>query len=384
MKNHFTKKFSSRQKAIIAGVAAGVVLLTAASTGTAYYFSLADDIPAASETQAQTVSVTEPVTESSTESTTESTTVSTTEKVTKPPAAPVTKPYTPKPSAAPLKKPSTPSKSVSLNVPLVYQNPKYPTGCEGASATMLLKYYGYNVSIDEVIAAIPREDLYKENDRVYGPSIYEKFVGDPTKTYTDDRPGYGAFSPVITRALNSVISRKGARHTAKNITGCSFSALLSQLDNNNPVIVWATANMKTPTLVNSWYIKQADGSDKYFEYPRGTHVMVLSGYDSKYVYITDPYYGKVKYTQSAFNDKWVLLGKQAIVLEEWTAPSETETESTTESTTENITESTTENATESTTDSATESTTGVTDPVTGTTASAVTESEAQSSAVTGE
>lgn len=249
---------------------------------------------------------------------------------------------------------------------------------------MLLKYYGYNVSIDEMMAAIPREDLYEENGRVYGPSIYEKFVGDPTKTYTDDRPGYGAFSPVITRALNSVISRKGARHTAKNITGCSFSTLLSQLDNKNPVIVWATDKMKTPTLVNSWYIKQADGSDKYFEYPRGTHVMVLSGYDSKYVYITDPYYGKVKYTQSAFNDKWVLLGKQAIVLEEWTAPSETETESTTESTTENITESTTENATESTTDSATESTTGVTDPVTGTTASAVTESEAQSSAVTGE
>lgn len=290
--------------------------------------------------------------------TTETTTGKKKEKATKPPAEPVTKPYKPKPGKAPVK-PSTPEKSAKLSVPLVHQNPDYPTGCEAASATMLLKYYGYNISIHEMVATIPREDLYEENGRVYGPSIYEKFVGDPRQTYTDERPGYGAFSPVITSALNRAIAQKGGSHYAKNITGCSFSTLLSNLDARKPMVVWATANMKTPTLVNSWYIKNPGGEDIYFEYPRGTHVMVLTGYDSKYVYIADPYYGYVKYTHSAFNDKWILLGKQAIVIESGkpiipstTLPPETQPETslppvseTTETTTEVVTTEQTETTT---------------------------------------
>lgn len=309
------KNLNKKQKVVIGSVIGGVLMIAVVAVCVLYKHGVfGRKAPTASEETVQTV--TESITESVTESSSESTTESTTEKETKPPAAPVTKAYKPKPAAPAPPKASASSKSVKLNVPLVKQNPKYPTGCEGASATMLLQYYGYNVTIDEMIAAIPREDLYEENGVVYGPSIYEKFVGDPTKTYTDDRPGYGAFSPVITGALNRVIVKKGNRHTAKNITGCTFSALISQLDMKRPVIVWATANMKTPTLVNSWYIKQPDGSAKYFEYPRGTHVMVLSGYDSQYVYITDPYFGNVKYTHSAFNDKWTLLGNQAIVLEE--------------------------------------------------------------------
>ena len=224
-------------------------------------------------------------------------------------------------------------------------------------------------SIAEYLPGVTAADL-EENGRVYGPSIYEKFVGDPRQTYTDERPGYGAFSPVITKALNSVILKKGAKNTAKNITGCSFTTLISQLDSGRPVIVWATANMKTPTYVNSWYIKNPGGEDIYFEYPRGTHVMVLTGYDSTYVYISDPWYGEVKYTRSAFNDKWVLLGKQAIILENkpqettteitTTAPTTTETttktttaETTTVTTTEPVTEPTTEPVTEPTTEEST-------------------------------
>lgn len=340
-------KLSKNQKTAIISAVSGLVLLIVVSVIAVYMHSKPADSSLSSGTG--TESVTELVTESSSETETESTTESTTEKVTKPPAAPVTKVYIPKKKPAPApQKTVTKNKKVILNVPIVKQNPKYPTGCEGASATMLLKYHGYNVTIDEMMAAIPRDDLYKENGKVYGPSIYEKFVGDPSKTHTDDRPGYGAFAPVITKALNQVILGKGNRHTAKNITGCTFNTLLSYLDKKSPVIVWATDNMKTPTLVNSWYIKNPDGSDRYFEYPRGTHVMVLSGYDGKYVYITDPYYGKVKYTYSAFHDKWVLLGRQAIVLNSGAIPVEPATEKSTFSTTERVV-STTDERNESTT-----------------------------------
>ena len=307
-----------------------------------------------SKAASASVSVTEITTEA--ETTTEAVTEAETTAVTttRPPAAPVTKVYKPKPTAPAPKKNASTSKKVKLNVPLIKQIPSYPTGCEAASATMLLRFYGYNVSLDQMVAAIPRENLYKENGRVYGPSIYEKFVGDPRQTYTDARPGYGAFSPVITKSLNSVIAGKGGKHTAKNISGCSFSTLLSHLNNGRPVIVWATAKMQTPKYVNSWYIKDASGKETYFEYPRGTHVMVLSGYDSNFVYITDPIYGNVKYSHSSFNDKWVLLGKQAIILDDKQETTKPVTESTTEATTEPTTEPTTETTTEPTTESTTE------------------------------
>lgn len=319
-------KLSKKQKAVICSVAVGLVLTAAVSVGIIHRHNLpVNNQPAQNSTLEQTISdrgeqtskgVTETTADITTTTTTTSTTVvSSTEKVTKADAVSATKVKKKKPSAKTPEKTTQNSKKVVLNVPFVSQIPKYPTGCEGASATMLLQYYGYKVTLDEMIKAIPREDFYRENGKLYGPSVYKKFAGDPTKTYTDEFPGYVAFSPVITGALNSVIAEKGGKHTAKNITGCTFSELISQLDRKNPIVVWATSRMNNSGIMHSWYIKNPDGSEEYFEYPKSTHVMVLSGYDSKYVYITDPYYGKLKFTRSAFKDKWNLLGRQAIVLE---------------------------------------------------------------------
>ena len=118
---------------------------------------------------------------------------------------------------------------VRFNVPAVNQKPKYPTGCEGAAATSLLRFYGYNVSLDEMIRAIPRENITVKNGRRYGPSIYEKFVGDPRGGYTSRNPGYGAFAPVVTKAMNNVIRNHGGSRTATNITGSSVNTLYQNL-----------------------------------------------------------------------------------------------------------------------------------------------------------
>lgn len=201
---------------------------------------------------------------------------------------------------------------VRFNVPAVNQKPKYPTGCEGAAATSLLRFYGYNVSLDEMIRAIPRENITVKNGRRYGPSIYEKFVGDPRGGYTSRNPGYGAFAPVVTKSMNNVIRNHGGSRTATNITGSSVNTLYQNLRNGSPQIVWATYNMNTPRTVNSWYI---NSTGKYFSYPRGTHVMVLRGYDANYVYFMDPYGGIYKtFSRSAFNSKYQLLGQQAILV----------------------------------------------------------------------
>lgn len=200
-----------------------------------------------------------------------------------------------------------------LKVPYVNQLNKYPTGCEAASASMLLQCYGYNVGIDEMVSLIPRENLTVKNGLLYGPDIHEKFVGDPRGTYTSGNPGYGAFSPVITKALQKAIDNHGGGCTAKNLTGCTFDELLDSVSGGHPTIVWATYNMQNPTKINEWFI---NGTGEYFSYPRGTHVMVLCGYDRNNVYIMDPYNcPTVKtFSQSSFKSHWELLGNQAIIL----------------------------------------------------------------------
>ncbi|MBQ8062401.1 MAG: C39 family peptidase [Bacteroidales bacterium] len=204
---------------------------------------------------------------------------------------------------------------VTMKVPLVNQKPNYPTGCEAASCTMLLKYYGYDITLAKMINTIPRENLRTVDGKRYGPRITEKFVGDPRSSYTNANPGYGAFAPVVTKSLNNVIQNQHGKHKAVNKTGATFSELLNFLDEGKPVIVWSTYNMQTPTTVNAWYIATPTGPE-YFSYPRGTHVCVLIGYDAKNVYLADPYGATNKtFSRSAFNDKYKLLGRQAVLLQ---------------------------------------------------------------------
>ncbi len=200
----------------------------------------------------------------------------------------------------------------AMNIPYVSQLPKYPTGCEAASCCMLLKYYGLSINIDQMINIIPRKNLYKKNGKTYGPDINEMFVGDPRCTYTSSTPGYGVFSPAVTKALQKAINERGGGYTAVKISGCSFDELKSYISNGSPAIVWATYKMKVPTQVNAWYI---ESTGKYFEYPRGTHVMILSGFSSDKVTTVDPYdNGVLTFDINTFKDRWELLGKQAIIL----------------------------------------------------------------------
>lgn len=201
-----------------------------------------------------------------------------------------------------------------MQVPFVNQFPYYPTGCEAASCTSLLRYCGYDVSLGEMIDAIPRSDIVYKNGRRYGPDINKSFVGNPSGTYTSGNPGYGAFSPVVTKSIQKVINRHDGTNKAVKLTGCSFKELLNEISNGHPAVVWATYEMLVPSSVNSWYIPQPDGSAKYFEYPRGTHVMVLTGYSDSYVTITDPICGYVSYNISTFENRWHLLGNQAIII----------------------------------------------------------------------
>lgn len=119
------------------------------------------------------------------------------------------------------------------NVPYINQfNIGLPTGCEAVSATMVLQYYGYKVTPEQVIAATPTgKGKYQVDGVWYAANPFEEFVGDPHKRLKDG--SYGCFSKPIVTAMNTFA---GGR--AKNISGCSESELYRYVAAGKPVVVW--------------------------------------------------------------------------------------------------------------------------------------------------
>lgn len=67
------------------------------------------------------------------------------------------------------------------DVPLINQNPNYPNGCEAAAATMLLNYYGIDITLQEFIDEyLVTSMVYEEDGKRYGPSPALYYVGDPS------------------------------------------------------------------------------------------------------------------------------------------------------------------------------------------------------------
>lgn len=182
-----------------------------------------------------------------------------------------------------------------------------PTGCEAVSATMLLKYYDYRVSVNDVVNATPN-GAGKEiiNGVWYGANPFEYFVGHPSKNRKQG--SYGCFAKPLTKAMQSVA---GSR--VKNISGCSSDKLFDHLDNGKPVVVWCIKNAADVKDGVRWYYPDGSG---HFDELYGEHCAVLIGYDSQYVYLNDPSAGKnVVQPKAKFISNWKKLYSQAIVID---------------------------------------------------------------------
>lgn len=196
-----------------------------------------------------------------------------------------------------------------LSVPYISQEGSFPNGCESVSATMLLRYYGFDITPDEFIDSyLPCEPVRISWGTRYGPNPKLVYAGDPRS----DSDGYGCFAPVIVKAMNSYLSGKG--YYAKNVTGTSLSTLASTyIDNGNPVLVWGTVGMKEIDRIIQW---QSDDRTESFLYPANEHCMVFSGYDGENYWFSDPYdsNGTVAYPISDSVMAYNQLGTQAVVI----------------------------------------------------------------------
>lgn len=188
------------------------------------------------------------------------------------------------------------------NVPTLSQLPLLPTGCEAAAVAMFLQWAGIDVTMAEIADGLPKGQLPSDhNGELIGGNPNYEFVGNPFST-----TGFGVFNQPISDVINHYLPDQSS-----NMTGCSFEELFEVLDSNRPLIIWATINMKEPTINCVWH--DVHGNEVIWKTPE--HALVLVGYNETDMVVNDPLIGKkVAYNKATFKKCWEGMGRQAITI----------------------------------------------------------------------
>lgn len=175
-------------------------------------------------------------------------------------------------------------KRVIIEAPYIDQSLRWPTGCESVSAVMLLRYLGYDITVDEFINNdLEIQDFREENGEVFGPDPRKYFCGSPY-----DPDAFGCYAPVIVNALSKVFAGE-KKYEAADETGISEKELLEKyIDRGMPVIFWACIDMREPVTGPQWRLHD---TGEWFTWISNEHCMLLVGYDDEKYYFNDPHNG---------------------------------------------------------------------------------------------
>ena len=198
------------------------------------------------------------------------------------------------------------------NFPLVYQLPELQTGCEITALTMVLQYYGLDAEKAEMasdyLPTSPSTNRHTGSDGLlYGVDLDAYFVGSPF-----DDSGMVCGPQAIVTAANDFLADQGSSLQAVDYTGATPEELYALVDQNTPVVVWATIGM-TPRQEawGGWYTE----SGKYVDWTGNDHCAVLVGYSDTWVWIADPLAGLVRYNKAAFESVFASRSNRCVALQ---------------------------------------------------------------------
>lgn len=192
-----------------------------------------------------------------------------------------------------------------IRIPAICQYPGLPTGCESVAASMVLQYYGEDITAEEFAAVwlTCSDDFYTEGQREYGPDPKKVFVGNPFSKYS-----YGCYAGPIVTAVNEY----STKCRAKTIKNRSLEKLCQEyIDQDLPILIWATMGMEESEEGKSWYL--VDNS--LFTWKKGEHCLVLVGYDEEEYFLMDPQVGEmVSYKKEIVEMRYEEMGSQAVYI----------------------------------------------------------------------
>ncbi|MFC4800165.1 Ig-like domain-containing protein [Neobacillus sp. GCM10023253] len=190
----------------------------------------------------------------------------------------------------------------NLNVPLISQLPELKNGCEVTSLAMLLQYKGINVDKMTLANQIKKDSTpyRKVGSTIYWGNPNTGFVGD----ITGNSIGYSAYHGPVYQLASQYTNMI-------DLTGNSFDVILKQLDSGKPVWVISTSTFDSVPS-SQWQTIQTPIGPLSMTFHE--HSVVLTGYDSNYVYFNDPL-ANIKNRQvsrAAFVRGWEQFGRQAM------------------------------------------------------------------------
>lgn len=187
-----------------------------------------------------------------------------------------------------------------IDAPFIKQMPELPRGCEVTSLAMMLQHAGVKVSKMTLAKEVKKVPFYKNG---YYGNPYDGFVGDMT---TFNRPGFGVYHGPI-----ASLAEKYLPGQIINLTGKEIREIYKMIDLGRPV--WVITNTKFKHLPSSSFQTWNTTSGK-LRITYSEHSVLVTGYDSKYVYINDPLYNRKNraVSRSDFEAAWKQMGRQAI------------------------------------------------------------------------
>lgn len=191
-----------------------------------------------------------------------------------------------------------------LPVPLFNQmdEPSLKYGCEATALSMLLNYYHFDYTKNDVQAKIKKEDYLDENGLFGDPDI--GFVGD----VTGKNPGTGVNVGPIFHLTQDLIE---SPYKVVNSSGTDVEDLLKIVESGNPVWVIVTIDYKVPTKEDliEWPTRNGE---KTFSLKH--HAAVLTGFDEENVFLNDPYGKEVVVKKIVFEELYQKMGQQSLYI----------------------------------------------------------------------
>lgn len=194
-----------------------------------------------------------------------------------------------------------------LSVPVVFQNPSLPHGCEITSLTAILNYFGEDVTIEEMASEfLIKDEFYSKNGKNYGPDPHKSYAGEPSSPQ-----GTYVFAGPIVDTVKMYSDKKDKTITAENISGTDEKSIESYVKNGIPVLIWVTLDLSPPIKNGGWWIEE---SNEFHEAFRNLHAVVITSIDDSSVEVMDPLKGRVTHNRETFFSSYHSLGEQAIIV----------------------------------------------------------------------
>ncbi len=196
------------------------------------------------------------------------------------------------------------------NLTHIYQLPELPTGCEITSLTMVLNYFGVDIDKETLAESyLEKDSFYNNGDGITrGPDYRYVFAGSP-----DDEHSFGCFPPCIVNAADACLSDYGFDLHAKDVSGSSFYSLFDYINEDRPVVLWMTMDLKRPKRQVSWNIMD---TDEEVTWPSNEHCVVLSAYNyyENTVTIYDPMRGITDLSMENVRKRYDDIGQHAVII----------------------------------------------------------------------